>query len=326
MFWKKRKDDSLSEKGNERRRLLRGAAGVTAGLGLGLFSTSVASGERSPVYEVESVYELGGRKLQDKIEEYINKDQTYREVQNIERTGVVVFGLESESFLVQVNEYADLQAASMIKPFIVLAFLCLSHRGKDKYKLDFGEVSQDHINKCIRDSDNKSTNWLMEECGKALDMGGLTSPLAVSLILKEYFPDIAKLVDIVEFIPDNGRTYKNKAQPRAYSKLLYSLVKNQDPEFQILRSAMELDSKYDRLYQPNDGGKVLFNKTGSTSRANGDFGVVETKSGKRYIIAIMIDRTERYPDALGGYSKWQDDVGGKVVQNISKLVYEYIES
>ena len=70
----------------------------------------------------------------------------------------------------------------------------------------------------IRDSGNVSASRLMR---------GLGGPAAVQRLLKAGYPAIFKETRIVEYIPANGRTYRNRASAHDYSRFLYAVWKDE---------------------------------------------------------------------------------------------------
>ena len=67
-------------------------------------------------------------------------------------------------------------------------------------------------------------NWIMRYVG---------GPKAVERILEKHYPEVFKDTHVVEYIPANGRTYRNKASIHDYSRFLYALWKEKIPGAKI---------------------------------------------------------------------------------------------
>ena len=165
----------------------------------------------------------------------------------------------------------------------------------------------------IQRSNNAATNWIMRQVG---------GPAACERILKKYYGHIFKRTEITEYIPANGRTYKNKALPSDYVRFLRALWNKELPYGREIRRLMALPGR-DRLYHgtPIPQGTLVYNKTGSTAHLCGDMGILvpKTRNGGRYPYAIVgiIERRSR----PANYGRWMDS-RGKVIRQISTLVYK----
>ena len=70
-------------------------------------------------------------KLEKKVESFIQEERKKDHVLEDERTAWFVYDLSAQEKVVSINEDLPLQAASMIKPFVALAFYHLEKQGKD---------------------------------------------------------------------------------------------------------------------------------------------------------------------------------------------------
>ena len=82
-----------------------------------------------------------GSELEGEIESYVKSLRAKRGIRSDERTAWVVYDFTSKEKLVGINENTSLQAASMIKPFLALAFFHQVRAGK----LHYGPKSRRHI-------------------------------------------------------------------------------------------------------------------------------------------------------------------------------------
>jgi beta-lactamase class A len=250
--------------------------------------------------------------LEKQIEAYIKKLRQKRKILPDEQTAWLVYDFTRGANLVDINADSSLQAASMIKPFVALAFFLKVKEGKLKY----GPKSRRKMEAMIQRSDNQSTNWLMRYAG---------GPKAVQQALKKQYGNLSKFTEIVEYIPTNGRTYRNRAAPSDYGMFLRSLW-NQKLFFgKEIRRLMALPGR-DRLYNgtPIPQGTMVYNKTGTTAHLCGDMGILSPKGkdGKRYPYSIVgvIEKKKRPHN----YSRWQID-RGNVIRKVSSMVYSELK-
>ena len=252
------------------------------------------------------------RDLEAAVEAYIKDLRRKGHISADERTAWSVYDFTSGDKLVTINEEARFQAASLIKPFIAAAFF---HRVKEK-ELIYGPKSRRHMERMIHFSDNPSTNWVMRQVG---------GPRAVQRILEHNYPGIFRATSIVEYIPAGGRTYRNKASARDYSRFLYALWKGNITGAREIKRLMSLPGP-DRIYTGAEsvpvGTKVL-NKTGSTARLCADMGIlnVQGPDGKRYPYTLIgiIEKQDRATN----YSTWIRS-RAEVIRDVSDIVYQGI--
>ncbi|HNT96936.1 MAG TPA: serine hydrolase, partial [Elusimicrobiales bacterium] len=207
---------------------------------------------------------LGG-----KVEAYIKGLRRRRIVQSDERTAWVVYDFTSGEKVVSINEDMPMGAASMIKPFIALAWLHEAEAGRKPY----GAGERGLMEDMIRDSGNVSASRLMRALG---------GPGGVQNLLKRHYPGIFKETRIVEYIPANGRTYRNRASAHDYSRFLYAVWKDEVKGSAEIKRLMGL-SKPNRLYTsvpevPED--TEVIDKTGTTARLCGDMGIMVARDAE----------------------------------------------
>jgi len=247
--------------------------------------------------------------IEKKIEDYIKELRRKGKLRGDERTGWMVYDLNRDVSLVDINADQPFQAASMIKPFVALAFFHKVRQGKLKY----GPKSRKNMEAMIQRSSNSATNWVMKMVG---------GPASVQQLLTSQYGSLFKKLSIVEYIPQGGRTYRNKALPSDYVRFLRALWKNQLPYSKEIRRLMSLPGR-DRLYYgtPIPQGTLVYNKTGTTAHLCGDMGILapRTKKASRYPYAIVgiIERSSR----PSNYQQWMRSRGG-VIRQVSTLVYK----
>ena len=233
-------------------------------------------------------------------------------IDNDERTGWMVYDLTRRESLVDINGELPFQAASMIKPFVALAFFHRVQQGE----LIYGPKSRRNMELMIQYSNNKATNWVMRMAG---------GPSRCDEILRTHYSDIFKNTSITEYIPPGGRTYKNIAQPADYVRFLQALWDDSLPYSKEMRRLMSLPGR-DRLYDntPIPQGTLVYNKTGSTAHLCGDMGILvaRDKSGHRYpYVLVGIIQRESRPDNYGNWMLTR----GNVIRQVSTLVYNELK-
>ena len=252
------------------------------------------------------------RDLSAAVERYIKRMRRKGRIARDERTAWSVYDFTTGRKLVGINEDVQFQAASLVKPFFAMAFFHQVRKGK----LIYGPKSRRHMERMIQYSNNRSTNWVLRQVG---------GPRAMHTTLRTHYPRIFRDTYIVEYIPANGRTYRNKASAHDYSRFLYALWNEDIPGAREIKRLMSLPGP-DRLYtgaRAIPKGTEVYNKTGSTAQLCGDMGilVVKGKDGKRYPYTLVgvIEKRSR----ARNYGSWIRS-RGNVIRRISNLVYSGI--
>ncbi len=252
--------------------------------------------------------------LEQEIQHYIGSLRREGVIPWDEQTSWSVYDFTSNTKLVTINEDVPRQAASMIKPFVALAFLHKTRYGS----LIYGPKSKSLMQRMIQHSDNSATNALIDS---------LNGPRAVQRVLTENYPGIFRETRIVEKIPYGGRTYRNQASAHDYSRFLYALWNDRLPLAKELRRLMALPNR-DRLYDgvPNIPiGTLVYHKTGTTSCLCGDFGILapKDKNGKRYpyTVVAIVEKANR----TKSLSRWIDS-RGNIIRKVSGMVYDALKT
>jgi beta-lactamase class A len=251
-------------------------------------------------------------RFEQSIEEYIGNLRKKGKIAKDESTGWMVYDLEKNESVIDINADQEFQAASMIKPFIALAFFHQVKAGKLKY----GSQSRKKMEAMIQRSSNSATNWVMRQAG---------GPAKCEVILRQHYGQIFKKTEIKEYIPAGGRTYLNSASPSDYVRFLIALWNKDLPKGKEIRRLMALPGR-DRLYHGTSipKGTLVYNKTGSTGHLIGDMGILvpKTKKGGRfpYVIVGIIERRSKAPN----YGQWANS-RSRVIREVSTLVYEELK-
>jgi len=265
-------------------------------LALGILSTNLSRGST-------------GSKLEAEIESYIKSLRGKGLLKGNERTAWLVYDFTSGKKLASINEDAQLQAASMIKPYLALAFFHQVGAGK----LSYGATSRRHLELMIQKSNNTSTNWVMRQTG---------GPVATQALLQRHYPSLCKQLHLVEYIPAGGRTYRNRGSAADYARFLAVLWRGTLPRSKEILRCMALPGK-DRLYtnaKRVPTGTKVYNKTGSTAMCCGDMGILVArgKNGRTYpyMIIGIIESSNRNKS----YGPWISS-RGNVIREVSNRVY-----
>ncbi len=247
--------------------------------------------------------------LESELNSYIQKLRHQGVISRDERTGWLVYDLTSRTRLVDINVDRRFQAASMIKPFVALAFF---HKVKEG-RIQYGPQSRAQMAAMIQRSSNSATNWVMRQVG---------GPAEVQKVLKRHYGAIFSGTSIVEYIPAGGQTYRNRASLNDYLQFLAAIWRGNLPYAKEIRRLMALPGQ-DRLYHGTivPQGTLVYNKTGTTAHLCGDMGILAPRGrdGQRYPYAIIgvIEKENR----ARNYGTWKM-ARGNVIRKVSSLVYE----
>ena len=285
-----------------RRRFLICSTALSCGIALGIFPEDGIAAPSSDT----------GFRLERKIERYIGAQRGAGRIRRDERTAWSIYDFRMGKKLVSINEDIPFQSASMIKPFIALAYFYKVTENKRRYHYD--RKHRAIMEAMIRRSSNVATNHIMNLIAR--------KPRDVERILKANAPGVFKQISIVEKIPVNGRTYRNKASAHDYSRFLYGLWYDKFPFSRELKNLMHLPNK-DRIYHGAESiprTTRVYDKTGTTARLCGNMGILEARGrdGRSYPYTFIgiIQKSTRARQ----YSSWMRS-RGNVIREVSNIVY-----
>ena len=249
--------------------------------------------------------------LENSINERVRQLRSEGRLAGDERTAWLVHDLVVNRPLAQINAQVPLQCASLVKPFVIQAYL-LTHYLKDSSLYPMSQRVQDEMRGMVVASNNEFTNHLFKRLG---------GPQGVQWMLKKQAPQIFRNIQIVENIPAQGRTYRNRASAADYDRFLRALWANQLPGAQYLKQIMSIPNP-DRIRSKTQfvpQSATVYDKTGSTAMLCGNFGIIECKAGGRsypYTISAIIEKDS----PAGNYSSWITS-RSNVIREISDIVY-----
>jgi beta-lactamase class A len=298
-------DILLDNDSSSRRRFLQQMAAMGAGaLALGSpVSVLAKTGHSEP--------------LQARVNAYVKGLRRKGRVRSDEQTSWSVYDLSTGTKLVSINEGVQRQAASMIKPFVAQAYFFRHQAAPSRYPYS-AEVER-LITAMIRRSNNHATN---EMIARVSSKAWSQRPKAVEQVLRQNADGIFRDTAIVEYIPKGGRTYRNKASARDYSRFLYAMWHDQLPmsdEMEYFLGLPNADRIRHGTARVPDNCKVL-DKTGSTAHLCGNMGIVVARGrdGKTYPYTMIgIIEKQKRPKS---YGPWIRD-RGNVIREVSDIVY-----
>ncbi len=252
--------------------------------------------------------DIANSELQKKVEEYIEQMKNSGKIDQDETIAWLVYDLTNEKGLVMINENLPLQSASMVKPLVALAFF---HKVKNG-ELEYTEKCKRYLVSMIQRSRNYTTNWIMEQIG---------GPAEVNRILLENYGDIFRHIEIVEYIPLNGTTYRNKASASDYNRFLCALWHNTLPYSQEIKRLMALPKGGPLGDYPY--GATVMNKTGNTARLCGDMAILEVKGKKGTFAYTLITIIEKKQSA-DYYAKWKS-IKKSVIKEGANIVHDFMK-
>lgn len=258
-----------------------------------------------------------GGNLQASVNAYVKAQRRRGRVTRDEQTSWSVYDFTTGTKLVSINEDVPRQAASMIKPFVAQAYFYRHIEAPSRYPFS-AEVEQ-LMAAMIRRSSNNATNELI---ARVSNKAWSDRPKEVERILRQNADGIFQQIEIVEYIPQGGRTYLNKASAHDYSRFLHAMWTDQLPNSSDMKHLLALPNA-DRIRQGTnrvpDACKV-FDKTGSTAQLCGNMGIVvaQGRDGKAYPYTMIgIIEKQRRTRAYGSWIRGRGDV----IREVSDLVY-----
>jgi beta-lactamase class A len=248
--------------------------------------------------------------MNDKIDAYVKSLRARGTLRSDERTAWIVYDFTAGREVASINASSMLQAASMIKPFLALAYFHEVEAGR----LSYTDTAKRHMELMIQKSNNDSTNWVMRQTG---------GPALTEAILKRNYPVLCHQIRIVEYIPEGGKTYRNQGSAGDYGRFLHELWYRRLPQADEMLRVMGLPGN-DRLFtkvRSIPTGTRVYNKTGSTAMCCGDMGILVAKGrdGKSYPYAVIgIIESRRRNNS--NYSSWISS-RADVIRGVSNVVY-----
>ena len=265
-------------------------------------------GEKEPEWNPATPTES----LDARIEAQIGDLRAKGRIANDETVAVYVYDFTKAETLVAIKEDQKMQAASMIKPYVALAYFDQHF----KKGWEYADSTRRLMELMLRNSDNPATNKIMRMLG---------GPEKVQEILQESYAHLLPNTEIVEEIPPGGKTYLNKSTAQDYSRFLYQLYNetlqgsNEMKRLMSLKKRNRLTS-FVRHMPPNI---TAYDKTGTTAFLCGDMGVIRPrgKDGEEfpYTMIVIIEKDNR-----SNGKPWARE-RGNVIRELSATVFEHMK-
>ncbi len=227
-----------------------------------------------------------------------------------DKTSVYVYGLHSDKPFVRINVDEQRMAASLIKPFVMLAAYHRLARGKKP-----PNSLEQNIRAMIVHSDNNATNSVLRFVG---------GPREANRIAQHYGFGNTR---IVEYIPPGGRTYRNRTSARNLNALLWMLHKGTLISPQRSRQMLEHLDAYATSRIAKTGADVdLAGKTGFVGGLNGEAARVtySSSTGPRHynFIAIIENRAMQRASARKK-QQWGHQTSG-AIRSIFRVAHRHM--
>ena len=260
-----------------------------------------------------------GNNLSTEINDHIQHLRRTGRIRANERTAWLIYDFTSQRYLVTINASTPYQSASMVKPFVALAFFHKVREGK----LQYTPYRRGRMEAMIQSSNNQATNYFIDLVGQTSRRSG---PAEVEHTLKRYHPGIFRQTRIVERIPPGGRTYRNRASALDYHRFLHALWYDQFPYSGELKRVMHLPNR-NRIYTgvPQVARQTqVLHKTGTTAQLCGNIGILiaRGRDGRRYPYTFVgiIEKSQRTKN----FTVWKDD-RGDVIRDVSGIAYSHLQ-
>lgn len=258
--------------------------------------------------------------LQGSMNLYLRHLHECRWLQPFDKARILVFD-HRQCKLAAINQHLKTSAASLIKPFVMLAIYHEAHkRGIPPYR--FPAPLQSHINKMMRVSNNPSTNALIRYLGQGSPIKGAE---VINKILRQY--GLGK-TGIVELIPAGGRTYRNYTTAHDLHRLFALIYQRKavSPAYSRKMFEVMVASRDNRCRTPylRSLGVAAATKTGYTRLTNGVAGIVFSGYGIRrhpYTFVAVINRSS------GSGNEWiWRKTSTPILQRLSEMTYQFYAS
>lgn len=247
--------------------------------------------------------------LQSQLNWLVRRQRQEGRISSHERTSWAVFDFQTQNKLVSINTTRYMQAASMVKVFVALAYFYLNQQAPHKYPYNYKERYL--MERMLVKSSNQATNTLMKMCKGPANVERLCQ-----LATRNHF----KRLHIVEYIPAGGRTYRNKVAAEDYNRFLARLWHNQLPHSYEIKRIMSIKN-HDRITTSiMPAYTKVYDKTGSTGMLCGDMGIIEMGPNRAYTFVGIIERSSK----TSNYSRWIS-TRSSAMREASTLVYRFMQ-
>lgn len=268
--------------------------------------------------------------LEAGILQYMKEVYTKNKLKRKDKLSIVVQDLSAGKLLVSLRSRKSVKSASTIKLPILQAYMIQRFKGK------FEETSNHKklIEEMIRFSSNSSTN-------KIIKLLGGTENIQRLLNKTKFYKELR----LLEMIPEDGRTYRNKISAEDLNQILmniwfkraigpqYSAQINKTAAHEMLNllglpghTWLKDRIKAETCFSSNKSVK-LWDKTGFVKGLNGNAGIVEidTPHGRKAYSLVMLMERQDYQTIEGDAASWFEIVSLHM-RRISEITFAYISN
>ena len=268
--------------------------------------------------------------LEAGILQYMKEVYTKNKLKRKDKLSIVVQDLSAGELLVSLRSRKSVKSASTIKLPILQAYMIQRFKGK------FEETSNHKklIEEMIRFSSNSSTN-------KIIKLLGGTENIQRLLNKTKFYKELR----LLEMIPEDGRTYRNKISAEDLNQILmniwfkraigpqYSTQINKTAAHEMLNLLglpghpwLKDRIKAETCFSSNKSVK-LWDKTGFVKGLNGNAGIVEidTPHGRKAYSLVMLMERQDYQTIEGDAASWFEIVSLHM-RRISEITFAYISN
>ena len=268
--------------------------------------------------------------LEAGILQYMKEVYTKNKLKRKDKLSIVVQDLSAGNLLVSLRSRKSVKSASTIKLPILQAYMIQRFKGK------FEETSNHKklIEEMIRFSSNSSTN-------KIIKLLGGTENIQRLLNKTKFYKELR----LLEMIPEDGRTYRNKISAEDLNQILmniwfkrvigpqYSTQINKKAAHEMLNLLglpghpwLKDRIKAETCFSSNKSVK-LWDKTGFVKGLNGNADIVEidTPHGRKAYSLVMLMERQDYQTIEGDAASWFEIVSLHM-RRISEITFAYISN
>ena len=237
-----------------------------------------------------------GGSLQGLVENEIHYLRTGQHLRTGDQISLQVYDLVNKKMLADINGDTPRNAASLIKPFVMLAV----YDAVARQELPENHEIEHLLHRMITVSDNPATNQLVRRLGNGDTTQGLVAINALMFKMGFY------QTRVKELIPDGGKTYLNQTSAND-ATLFFRLLYDQrliNPHYSQKMNDILLKNVHDRIetFKIKQDGVAVADKTGYVRGLNADCGIVYQKTqnaGQDYVLSIFIENKTRPADGWG---------------------------
>ena len=277
---------------------------------------SVRRNRPAPGYPIKPLSPNSNSSLQNLVENEILYLRAIKHLQSGDEVSLQIYDLFEKRMLVDIDGLIPRNAASLIKPFVMLTV----YDQISRQELPETPELEHQMERMIAVSDNQATNQLIRRLGHGDSVQGF---VAINVLLRKLGFHQTK---VKELIPDGGRTYLNQTSA-ADATLFFSLLYEQklvSPHFSQKMNEILLKNVHDRIetYQIKQDGAAVADKTGYVRGLNADCGIVYQKNqpgAHDYVLSVFIENKGKPGEGWGKRKS-------TVIRYLSDRIYQNLKN